>query len=144
MRRTRSFVVLAKLSVGIAFLLLLGGCAPGDSIFDENAPMVPPPILNNDQGIYPTPQYEETPRSYMEWNASEETREWHGAASRSDCDRLEKALKDQGLDINLAERQPTGDPNLPWACIFEGKDADPNAARFQDRRYENRDESEYP
>jgi hypothetical protein len=30
----------------------------------------------------------------MEWKASEETREWHAAASRADCDRIEKALKD--------------------------------------------------
>jgi hypothetical protein len=128
-------------------LIGLGGCAGlmdepsagnGGGYIVPPVPMAPAPSVVDGYGN-PAPEL-----SRMEWNASEETREWHGAASRADCDRIEKALKDKGLDINLADRQPTGDPNLPWACIFEGKDADPNAARFQDRRYENRDESEYP
>jgi hypothetical protein len=138
-------------------LLALTGCGTvttGDSIFDQGggrgAPMapVPPPVVDGYGNPAPELQQEQYPEtlrdSVMEWNASEETREWHAAASRRDCDRIEQALKDQGLDIYLADRQPTGDPNLPWACIFEGKDADPNAPRFQDRRYENRDESQYP
>jgi hypothetical protein len=136
-------------------LLTLTGCGTvttGDSIFDQGgrgAPMapVPPPVIDGYGNPAPElqGQYQETPTDQvMAWNASDETREWHGAVSRSDCDRIEKALQNKGLDIYLADRQPTGDPNLPWACIFEGNDADPSAPRFQDRRYENRDESQYP
>jgi hypothetical protein len=140
------------LPMAIALAVGLTGCGGfiGDSITDQGgAPAAPPLILDGYGNPAPELQQaqqatQETPKSYMEWNSAEETREWHAAASRADCDRLEKALKEKGLDIRMVDRKSTGDPNLPWACIFEGNDADPNAVRFQDRRYENRDESEYP
>jgi hypothetical protein len=78
------------------------------------------------------------------WSPEQETREWHGALTQKDCKRVEKALKDKGLEVDLVDMEATGNPQMPWACIFEGKDADPNAARFPDERSENRDESEYP
>jgi hypothetical protein len=139
MNKGTNLVTLSLLLVG------LGGCALVDEPSAGNgggyivppAPIAPAPPSVIDGYGNPAPELNQ-------WNASEETREWHGAATERDCDRIEKALKDQGLDINLSEIQSTGDPKLPWACIFEGNDADPDAVRFQDRRYENRDESQYP
>jgi|GEM_PF-6707066 len=139
-------------NTAIALCFLLTSCA-GVLDLDSASPtsggarMAPPLIV--DGAGNPAPELSQSQAlpvtlSAMAWSAATETREWHGAVTRSDCDRLEKALKDQGLDIRLVDRKPTGDPNLPVACIFDGKDADPNAARFPDRRYEFADESQYP
>jgi hypothetical protein len=141
-KRTILFFIPLSLSLGLvgcAGLIDEPGARNGGGYIVPPAPVAPAQPSMIDGYGNPAPEL-----SRMEWNASEETREWHAAVSRKDCDRIEQALKDKGLDIYLADRQPTGDPKLPWACIFEGKDADPNASRFQDRRYENRDESQYP
>jgi hypothetical protein len=141
-KRTILFFIPLSLS-----LIGLGGCGVMDEPSARNGGgyIVPPaPIAPAQPNASVLDGYGNPAPELNQWNASEETREWHGAVSRADCDRIEKALKAKGLDIYLSERKPTGDPNFPWACIFEGNDADPNAARFQDRRYENRDEAEYP
>lgn len=67
----------------------------------------------------------------MTWNPIEEKREYHCATSINGCKRLLKALRDQGLDINLVDRVLTQDEMLKVACIFDGPDADPHANRWQ-------------
>jgi hypothetical protein len=142
----RFFGVAATLS------MLISSCAGVLDLDSQNPTsrgVVVPPAMIDGYGnpVVPEasqPQASTLPSSVVLWSAAEEDREWHGAVSRSDCDRLEKALRDKGLDVQLVDRQPTGDSNLPWACIFDGKDADPNADRFRDERSQGSNDSEYP
>jgi hypothetical protein len=133
-------------AIALTFSFLLTSCA---GVLDMDSPastsgsgaVAAPPLIVDGYGN-PAPELSQP--QYLAWSAETETREWHGAVTQRDCKRLEKALKDKGLDIKLVDMQSTGNPNLPVACIFEGADADPNANRFPDERSQNRDESEYP
>ncbi len=60
----------------------------------------------------------------------EPAQEVHGAVSPQGCKNLEKRLKQMGLSIRLVEAVNTGRRELPYDCIFEGEDADPQADRF--------------
>jgi hypothetical protein len=64
------------------------------------------------------------------WTSADEDREWHAATSLEQCDGIESALRDQGLDITLVDRQATSNSILRAACIFDGPDADPEAERW--------------
>jgi hypothetical protein len=138
------------IALSISFLLTsCAGVLDLDSLSTTSggARMAPPLIVDGAGNLAPElsqSQVSPVPPGAMAWSPAEETREWHGAVSQKDCDRVEKALKDKGLDVDLVDIEATGNPQMPWACIFDGQDADPDAARFPDERSENRDESEYP
>ena len=69
------------------------------------------------------------------WNPITETREWHAAATRRDCDRMRQQFKQEGRRVSVEAFQ-TRDPQLPWVCIITGPDADPNYRfpNWQERR----------
>lgn len=73
----------------------------------------------------------------MSWEWQEETREWHCAVDRAACLDILKALRAQGLDVRLVDRQETGKEILRIACIFDGPDADPSAERW--KSYQEKD-----
>lgn len=62
--------------------------------------------------------------------SEEPVQEVHAAASPQGCKNLERRLKQMGLSIGLVEAVNTGRRELPYDCIFEGEDADPQADRF--------------
>jgi len=60
----------------------------------------------------------------------EPIQEVHAAVSPQGCKKLERRLKQMGLAIRLVEAVNMGRRELPYDCIFEGEDADPQADRF--------------
>lgn len=66
----------------------------------------------------------------MQEAQEEPVQEVHAAVSPQGCKALEKRLKQMGLRIRLVEAINTGMGDLPYDCIFEGADADPEADRF--------------
>ncbi len=63
--------------------------------------------------------------------------EVHSATSPQSCRALEITLKRTGLRIDLVEIINTGKGDLPYDCIFEGPDADPEAERFLPPEYKD-------
>ncbi|MBN8561072.1 MAG: hypothetical protein J0L70_11145 [Leptolyngbya sp. UWPOB_LEPTO1] len=59
-------------------------------------------------------------------------RETHAVSSRADCDTMLRNFQKQGRQLRLVERRYVGG-NLPYLCIFEGADAQPEY--FDDNRY---------
>jgi hypothetical protein len=103
--RHRSFWALAKLSVGIALLVLLGGCAmPGDSIFDDSPPPIVPPVVDGYGNPAPELQREQyqsdpqvTPMPMME-DPEAQTEEWEEevwARDQGDADRICRLMADK-------------------------------------------------
>ena len=64
------------------------------------------------------------------YEPQEPVQEVHAAVSPQGCKNLERRLKQMGLSIRLVEAVNTGRQELPYDCIFEGKDADSLADRF--------------
>jgi hypothetical protein len=62
--------------------------------------------------------------------SKEPNQEIHAATSLQGCNAIEKRLIKMGLRIRLIEAINIGKGDLPYICIFEGLDSDPEAERF--------------
>lgn len=131
MRRLASLAILGTIAIttsltacigepdGLRVPVPIGGGGSYAPAQPNNAPMAPPDATGGDLPSQPRTIQGER------WSPVTEPREWHAAATPGSCFDIEARFQREGRKVHLADTKLTGDPSLPFACVFEGEDADP-------------------
>lgn len=81
--------------------------------------MAPPLIVDGAGNPAPELQVRTNPDDYNESGVQET----HAATTAEACREMARRYQKEGRKISLKDIRESGDPNLPYLCVFEGADA---------------------